>query len=308
MAPNDLAAVFDETPRMEFGASLVRTLIAGQFPQWADLPVVPVEPQGWCNRTFRLGETMSVRLPSAHRYVRQVEKEHRFLPALAPKLPLPVPAPLAIGKPAGDYPWPWSVYGWLDGESALIAKVDDKNRFAEDLAGFLYALQAIDATDGPPAGVHNFFRGGSLAVYDAQTRDAVAALHGEIDAEAALAVWEAALASTWTQTPVWVHGDVAAGNLLVRDGLLRAVIDFGSLGVGDPACDLAICWAFLDGRSRATFRAALPLDEATWARGRGWALWKALITIAGAADRQSPAAAEARSVLDTVIASHFGNS
>lgn len=308
MAPNDLAAVFDETPRMEFGASLVRTLIAGQFPQWADLPVVPVEPQGWCNRTFRLGETMSVRLPSAHRYVRQVEKEYRFLPALAAKLPLPVPAPLAIGKPAGDYPWPWSVYGWLDGESALTSPVDDKSRFAEDLAGFLNALQAIDATDGPPAGVHNFFRGGSLAVYDAQTRDAVAALHGEIDAEAALAVWEAALVSTWTQTPVWVHGDVAAGNLLVRDARLCAVIDFGSLGVGDPACDLAICWTFLDGQSRATFRAALPLDEATWARGRGWALWKALITIAGAADRQSPAAAEARSVLDTVIASHFGGS
>jgi aminoglycoside phosphotransferase (APT) family kinase protein len=280
-------------------AAMVRRLVAAQFPAWADLPVEPVTPGGWDNRTFRLGDALSVRLPSAAWYAAQVAKEHRWLPALAPHLPLPIPAPLAQGQPTAEYPWPWSVYRWIAGEPATTGRITDLPRFATDLAGFLMALYAIDATGGPAAGTHNFWRGGPLAVYDEETRKAVKTLAGEIDARAARAVWDAALASTWEDEPVWVHGDVAVGNLLVSDGLLSAVIDFGSSGVGDPACDLVIAWTLLSGESRRVFRDSLPFDAPTWARGRGWALWKALITIA---DPESPHAPEARRVLAEVLA------
>jgi aminoglycoside phosphotransferase (APT) family kinase protein len=154
------------------------------------------------------------------------------------------------------------------------------NRFAADLAGFLAALHRVGAEDGPPPGKHNFFRGGPLTVYDAETRAAIETLGDRIDGAAATRVWEAALAATWDGAPVWVHGDVAEGNLLVADGALSAVIDFGGTGVGDPSCDTVIAWTFFSGPSRETFRAALPVDAGTWARGRGWALWKALIVLA----------------------------
>lgn len=285
--------------RDDIDAALVRRLIAAQFPAWADLPVEPVIPGGWDNRTFRLGDALSVRLPSAAWYAAQVAKEHRWLPVLAPQLPLPIPAPLAQGQPTTEYPWPWSVYRWLAGEPAASGFIADLSRFATDLAGFLVALYRIDASDGPAAGTHNFWRGGPLAVYDEETRQAVSTLAGEADGAAALAVWDAALASQWEAAPVWVHGDVAVGNLLVADGELSAVIDFGSSGVGDPACDLVIAWTLLSGESRRVFRASLPFDAGTWARGRGWTLWKALIT---AAEPENPHAPEARRVLAEVLA------
>ena len=288
-------------------ASLVRRLIAAQFPKWADLPVAPALPQGWDNRTFRLGEHMTVRLPSAERYAAQVEKEHEWLPKLAPHLPLPIPIPLAKGAPADGYPWRWSVYRWLEGETATIERIIDLRRFATDLAGFLTALQRIDPTGGPSPGRHNFFRGGPLTVYDAETKRALSALEGRIDTDAASSAWEAALAATWQGPPVWVHGDVAAGNLLVEEGRLSAVIDFGTSGVGDPACDLAIAWSFFREESHDAFRAAFDLDDATWARGLGWTLWKALITLAGRIDTNSSEAGEARRIIDEVLADHKHN-
>ena len=282
--------------------SLVRRLVAAQFPRWADLPLEPVELDGWDNTTFRLGEEMSVRLPSAAAYAPQVEKEHRWLPRLAPLLPLPIPVPLAKGKPGEGYPFAWSVYCWLDGEPATVGRIVDLVGFATTLAGFLTVLQRIDPAGGPPPGRHNFFRGGPLTVYDAETRQAIAALEGTIDANAATAAWEAALEATWHGPPVWLHGDVASGNLLVEGGRLSAVIDFGTSGVGDPSCDLAIAWTLFEGESRDAFRAALRLDDATWARGRGWALWKALITLAGHIDTDPLEAARARHVIDEVLA------
>jgi aminoglycoside phosphotransferase (APT) family kinase protein len=283
---------------------LVSRLIATQFPQWADLPIKPVKFGGWDNRTFHLGPHMTVRLPSAAAYSLQVEKEQRWLPRLAPLLPLPIPVPLAMGQPGEGFPWHWSVYQWLDGEIATIERIADRNEFATTLAQFLAALQRIDATDGPPPGSHNFYRGGSLTVYDGETRDALAALDGRIDTGAAAAVWEAALAATWRGPPVWVHGDVAAANLLVERGRLSAVIDFGSSAVGDPACDLYIAWTLFEAESRKAFRAALPLDDATWARGRGWTLWKALITLAALPGTNALAASEFRRVLDEVLVDH----
>jgi aminoglycoside phosphotransferase (APT) family kinase protein len=285
-------------------ASLVRRLIATQFPQWAHLPIRPVELGGWDNRTFHLGEEMTVRLPSAAAYSLQVEKEHRWLPRLAPNLPLPIPVPLAMGQPADGYPWHWSVYRWLDGEIATIEGIADLQQFARDLAHFLVTLYRIDPASGPPPGPHNFFRGGPLTVYDGETRQAIAALEGTIDTDAATAVWEEALAATWRGSPVWVHGDVAAGNLLVEKGRLSAVIDFGTSGVGDPACDLAIAWTLLAGESRETFRAALPLDDATWARGRGWTLWKGLITLAALPGTNADAVTASRRILDEVLSEH----
>jgi len=288
-------------PTLEIDTLLVRRLIAGQFPQWAELPVRPVAVGGWDNRTFHLGEQMSVRLPSGPAYALQVEKEQRWLPQLAPLLPLPIPVPLAMGRPAEGYPWCWSVYGWLEGEIAAMDRIADPIRFAKQLADFLVALQRIDATGGPPPGRHNWFRGAPLSVYDGETRRAIAVLDGEIDTDLATAAWEAALASTWQVDPVWVHGDVAAGNLLVTDGELSAVIDFGSSGAGDPACDLAIAWTLLEAKGREAFRAALPLDAGTWARGRGWTLWKGLIVLAEHLHTDPLKAAESRRVIEAVM-------
>lgn len=291
--------------KVNIDVSLVRRLVAAQLPRWADLPIKPVEVGGVDNRTFHLGEDMTVRLPSGPWYALQVEKEQRWLPKLAPLLPLPIPVPLAMGVPADGYPWHWSVYRWIEGETAASGRIADMRQFATELAEFLVALQRIDATGGPPPGRHNFFRGGPLAVYDAETRQAIAALEGKIDTDAAGKVWETALEATWRGSPVWFHGDVAWGNLLVdKGGRLCAVIDFGTSGVGDPSCDLAIAWTLFGGESRDAFRAALGLDEATWARGRGWTLWKALITLAGSIDTDPSEAGTARRVIDEVLADH----
>jgi aminoglycoside phosphotransferase (APT) family kinase protein len=291
--------------RVTIDAELARRLVAGQFPQWADLPVRPVAFGGWDNRTFHLGDRMTVRLPSATRYEAQVEKERLWLPKLAPHLPLPIPTPLAKGEPAEGYPWAWSIHRWIDGETAANATISDLPGFATALADFLAALQRIDATGGPAAGPHNFFRGGPLATYDAETRQAIAALEGRIDAGAVTAVWDAALAAQWRGPPVWVHGDVAPGNLLVDGGRLSAVIDFGCSGVGDPACDLAIAWTFFAGESREAFRAALPLDASTWARGRGWTLWKALIVMAALPGANPLGAETSLRIIEDLIMDHL---
>jgi aminoglycoside phosphotransferase (APT) family kinase protein len=290
--------------KADITAELVSRLVAAQFPQWAGLAVRPVEPGGWDNVTFRLGPGLSVRLPSADCYAEQVGKEHRWLPALAGRLPLPIPEPIARGAPGCGYPWPWSVYRWLEGEPATAGRVGNLSRFAAEVADFLAALYRIDPADGPPPGAHNFFRGGPLAVYHAETMEAIAALGDEVDAGRAAEVWQAALAAPWPGPPVWVHGDVSPENLLVAAGRLSAVIDFGCCAVGDPACDTAIAWTFFSGKSRRVFRARLPVDQATWARGRGWALWKALIVLVGAL-RDDPAdAAQTRQVIGEILADH----
>ncbi|MBP9231935.1 MAG: aminoglycoside phosphotransferase family protein, partial [Phenylobacterium sp.] len=260
------------------------------------------------NTTFHLGDEMSVRLPSHRAYVAQVEKEQAWLPRLAPHLPLPIPQPVGLGEPGEGYPWPWSIYRWIEGETASLDRIPDLPQFARDLAGFLRALQARDVTDGPEAGQHNFFRGGPLATYDDQTRQAIEDLGDSIDGAVALQIWEQALAADWSNPPVWLHGDLAAGNLLVREGKLSAVIDFGILGVGDPACDLAIAWTLLHGEARAAFREAMPLDEGTWARGRGWTIWKALIVAAGLPGSSEDEQARSRAIVVDLVGEHTTSS
>ncbi len=265
---------------MEIDTTLVRKLLRDQFPRWADLDVRPIEPVGWDNRSFRLGEELVARFPSDEAYASQVEKEYRWLPRLAPHLPSAIPTPIAMGAPGPGYPWCWSIYDWIDGDAASSSPRANPLLVATDLARFLGALQCIDQQGGPPPGTHNFHRGGDLRVYDDEVDRALAVLDGTIDRHAAGALWKKAVATRWRDEPVWIHGDVSPGNLLLRSGRLNAVIDFGNLGVGDPACDLAIAWNWFDVGARNEFRSALPLDEGTWLRGRAWALWKALIVAA----------------------------
>jgi len=278
---------------------LARRLVAAQFPQWSDLPVTAVELPGWDNTTFRLSEDMSVRLPGSDSYALQVDKEHRWLPFLGERLPVPIPVPLARGEPAADFCHPWSVYRWLPGRPAAVADVGDLRRLASDLAAFLRALYSIEPDGGPPPGEYNFERGAHVSVYDAEARRAIDELGDQIDGRLALETWEAALSSQWSGPPVWVHGDVAASNLLIQNGRLAAVIDFGCCAVGDPACDLVIAWTFFDPASRVMFRRSIGLDDATWARARGWALWKAAILLTN----EEPYL-PAREVLDAVLAEH----
>jgi aminoglycoside phosphotransferase (APT) family kinase protein len=280
---------------------VARRLIDSQFPRWSHLPVTAVRFDGWDNRTFRLGSELTIRLPSAQRYLQQVDKEQRWLPVLAPQLPLPIPTPVAKGEPDDEFPYPWSVYRWIEGEIASKAVIDDLPEFAVTVAGFLKALNALDATGGPEPGLHNFYRGGPLRTYEAETLEAVDRLGDEIPRQAVQRVWSDAMTTSWDREPVWLHGDVAATNLLVRDGRLAAVIDFGSCGVGDPACDAVIAWTFFSGPSRSRFRAALATDDATWSRARGWALWKALITLVGHLERDATEAARTRHELDEIL-------
>lgn len=290
--------------RPEITVSLVSDLISEQFPKWARLPIRPVESGGWDNRTFHLGEEMSVRLPSAERYASQVQKEQKWLPKLAPHLSIPIQEVLAIGQPSKNYPWNWSVCRWIEGENASTLGIDDLEQFAAQIAQFLNELYKIDAADGPLAGVHNFYRGSPPSVYDTETRAALSQLRDFIDVDAVTGVWEKAISSKWLHKPVWVHGDFSAGNILVKDGQLAAVIDFGSSGVGDPACDLAIAWTFLTKRSRQIFRSHMELDSDTWARARGWAIWKALITLAQAEDKICTDALKYQQVIDRVLEDH----
>ena len=261
-------------------AVLMRRLLAAQCPQWADLPIAAVASAGTDNALYRLGDDMVVRLPRIGWAVGQAEKEWRWLPILAPRLPLAVPLPLALGEPAEGYPWPWTICRWLAGENATADRIADPRWAALDLARFIAALQQIDATDGPPPGAHNSHRGERLANRDAATRRAITQVRDEFSADDMTAIWDAAIAApAWGRPPVWIHGDLQAGNLLATAGRLSAVIDWGCLGVGDPACDVMAAWLWLDAETRPVFRAALGVDDVTWTRARGWALTFGLIAL-----------------------------
>ena len=301
MSDDDVPDLGPVPTRFPATVDLVRRLVAAQFPRWAGLPVLPVATEGWDNRTFHLGAEMSVRLPSASPYSLAVEKEQRWLPVMAPQLPLQIPVPLAKGVPGEGYPYVWSVYRWLDGDTARRDNVADLTEFGAALADFLAALQGVDPAHGPGPGLHNWHRGGTLATYDALTQASLETLRDHCRTELAREIWQAARQSRWEGQPVWFHGDIAQGNLLVNDGVLTSVIDFGTCGVGDPACDLAVAWTLLTGESRAVFRSGLSVDDETWTRGRGWALWKTLATCAGALQSGGSELEDATYVLDQIF-------
>jgi aminoglycoside phosphotransferase (APT) family kinase protein len=285
--------------------ALVRRLLAAQFPQWSQLPIERCRSAGTDNAIYRLGDELCLRLPRIPAARGQVDKEQQWLPKLAPHLPLAIPAPLAMGTPAQGYPWNWSVYRWLEGENATIERIADPSEAATDLARFIAALRRIDPTGGPQPGRHNFFRGVPLALRDPFTRDAIDRLHGILDTGAATAAWEAALqAPAWQGAPVWIHGDLQSGNLLTQRGRLSAVIDFGGLAVGDPACDLIVAWNLFTGEARDAFRAALSVDDATWARGRGWALSTGLVALPYYLETNPVLAGISRRGIDEVLVDH----
>ncbi|MEU6084587.1 aminoglycoside phosphotransferase family protein [Streptomyces sp. NPDC047108] len=282
--------------------SLVRRLIAGQFPQWAGLPVEPFPSSGTVNAVYRLGDTMSVRLPRLERGAKDVETEDRWLRWLAPRLPVAVPAVLGKGVPAEGFPWNWSVHRWIDGDHPVAGRLTEPDLLARDLAGFVSALRRIDPAEGPAA-----YRGGPLNAEDEETRSALEQLRlrGTIDTDAATAAWEEALsAPRWSGPPVWLHADLMPANLLLRNGRLSAVIDFETMGVGDPASDLIPAWNLLPPGARDTFRTALAADDGTWARGRGWALSMALVQLPYYEDTNPVLATNARHVIDAVLADH----
>ena len=287
--------------KVDINVSLVSQLVAAQFPQWADLEIRPVEIDGHDNRTFHLGDEMSVRMPSHKRYVEHVRSEQEWLPKLAEHLPQPIPVPIGRGKPGPEYPWPWSVNKWIQGENASIECISDLSEFAKDVANFLNKLQTIDTTNAPLPGQDNFFRGGELSAYDPETRKCIEESKDIIDAQVATSIWESALTAKWEHSPAWIHGDIAVGNLLVQDGRLCGVIDFGQLAAGDPACDTTIAWTLFSGSSREAFRAKMKADEATWARGRGWGLWKALLQLRAHLVNNHQKAVEAKTVIMDIL-------
>ncbi len=285
----------DEIPT---DAQLVRRLLAAQFPEWSDLPITPVPSSGTDNALYRLGDEMVVRLPRIHWALNDIAKDFRWLPVLAPRLPVAIPTPLARGAPGEGYPAEWGVYRWLDGENPVAGRLEDAAGLATDAAGFIAALRRIERADAPAAS-----RGRPLAVRDADTRAAIAQLGASVDANAVSVAWEAARAApAWSGPPVWVHGDLLAGNLLVRQGRLTGVIDFSGTGVGDPACDLMVAWNLLPPEARSILRDELGVDDATWARARGLALSWALIALPYYEDTNPPFAASARHTLGEVLA------
>jgi|GEM_PF-50683 len=282
---------------------MVKKLIHTQFPEYEIFELKPVENQGWDNRTFRLGATLSVRMPSAKRYVAKVGLEQKWLPFLASKLSCVIPIPVAEGMPGSGYPWAWSIYKWIEGDTLDLDSVDDRvlDVLAVDIAMFLKELNGIDTTNGPVPGPHNFFRGGSLSVYTPETRSTIQNLSSYIDAEMAMGVWNLALDAAWDKRDVWVHGDMSRGNLLFKEGKLAAVIDFGGMAVGDPACDLTIAWTLFKGKSRLLFQERMNSDPSTWLRARGWALWKSLITFESMHNKKSEAAQKQLDLINELL-------
>ncbi|WP_329316756.1 aminoglycoside phosphotransferase family protein (plasmid) [Streptomyces sp. NBC_01278] len=265
-----MSSVKMHADEVDIDGPLVGRLVAAQFPQWADLEVRRVRSAGTDHTMYRLGQDMTVRLPRMPGAADQVDLEQRWLPRLAPHLPLAVPVPLGQGVPGEGYPFAWSVYRWLDGANLFDEPLTELHDAAAGLGRFVAALRRIDTAGAPRS-----FRGGPAGTADAGVRAAIRDLgaDGTLDAGAATAAWEAALrVPQWDGAPVWLHGDLLPGNLLARQGRLSAVIDFGGVGVGDPACDTMAAWTLLSADTREVFREASGVDDATWARGRGWAL------------------------------------
>ncbi|ANN21643.1 phosphotransferase [Amycolatopsis orientalis] len=280
---------------------LVRRLIAAQFPHWDGLPIERWPSGGTVNAMFRLGDDLVVRLPLGKSGAEDVALEQEWLPRIASLLPTSIPEVVGEGHAAEGYPWRWSVYRWLPGENPRAGALSRPRLLAEDLAEFVNAMRRITLPGAPRA-----YRGGPLVTLDAATRAAIERLRviqeENVDCDAIAALWEKALrASDRDGPPVWLHADLMPGNLLVDDGRLSAVIDFGCLGVGDPACDLFPAWNLLPAEERNVFRDALRVDDATWSRGRGRTLSQALIALPYYRKTNPTMADNARHVIRAVL-------
>jgi aminoglycoside phosphotransferase (APT) family kinase protein len=296
----------DREPEVCTDAALAKALVAGQFEQWARLPVARVDAVSTDNDMYRLGDYLALRLPRRQSAVAAIEKEHAWLPRLAPHLPLQVPLPIAKGEAAHGYPYPWSVVEWLEGAPLTAVDAKGNDDIARDLGGFIVALHDQDASAGPAAGAHNHGRGAPLVAFDREMRRRFASMSDMPDLGEMIAAWERGLAvQPWAGAPVWVHGDLKDSNLLFRNGALSGVLDWGLAGTGDPASDLAAGWSLFEGGGRAAFRAAVGVDDATWARGRAWALIEGVLSLSYYRARQDALAQAGRRVIDQVLADAY---
>ena len=295
--------------------ALVARLVASQFPDLGHLRVRAWPSTGTVNAIYRRGDPLTGRRPRLPRWAAALEREVAWLPMLAPRLSLKVPEPVAIGRPTREYPCAWAVYRWLDGvayaEGAVAdgavadgavadGAVADERAAADALARFVRELGALDPTGGPPAGR------APLSDLDADTRAAIEAARPFIDADAAHEAWSRALAAPpWGGAPSWIHGDLMRLNLLVVAGRLDAAIDFGAVGVGDPAMDLVAAWSVFGAEGRAAFRTALRddprIDAGTWARARGYALHQAALIVPYYAASNPAFAAEGARIVAEVV-------
>jgi aminoglycoside phosphotransferase (APT) family kinase protein len=276
---------------------LITKLLHRQFLQWSNLPLSPVQSDGTDNALYRLGTDMCIRLPRIPSAAEQVEKEHKWLPHLASQLPLAIPNILERGRPSEDYPWPWSICRWIEGENAATSQTIDLQQTAIDLANFIGDLHRIDSAGGPPSR-----RGFPLATQDKGVRSALKSLNSVIDTEVLTRIWEECLqAFPWDKPPVWIHGDLLPANLLIQEGKLSAIIDFGLMGTGDPACDLIPAWSLLTANTRDIFRMTVGVDDATWIRGQGWALSIALIILPYYWDMNPGLVAVGKRMIDEIL-------
>lgn len=283
---------------------LARELILEQFPEFAHMPISEVEKQGHDNRTYRLGNEMLIRMPTAAAYALKVPKEQELLPQLASHLTtVTIPVPIKMGAPSNNYPYPFSIYKWLPGKSInlRILNTEEMVQLAFNLAKFLKELQNITMVDGPGPGQHNWWRGDHVSVYDKGAQEQIAELAGVIDVDKALNFWKKACATRWNKPPVWIHGDFAIGNMLMHEGKLSAIIDFDGVAIGDPACDLVIAWTYLEGKARDIFISEMTLDSDTWLRARAWALWKATFELCQLKDTDSSEAELQKRIIGEVI-------
>lgn len=282
---------------VDIDAELVGRLLAAQFPQLTQLPIREVQPAGTVNAIYRLGDHLYARLPRVPWWARDLDREWQWLPKLAPQLSLQVPQPVGKGHPASSYPFTWAIYRWIDGQPYADELVDDEPQAARELARFVAQLRRMDPVGAP--------RGGRepLRELDAVTRTAISSARGVIDSDAATAAWERALqAPAWNGTPVWVHTDLLRPNLLVRDGRLCAVLDFGGAGVGDPAADVIAAWSVFGRTGRGVFRGALDVDDGTWNRARGFALHQAALIIPYYAETNPEFVAPAKRTVEEILA------
>jgi aminoglycoside phosphotransferase (APT) family kinase protein len=255
----------------------VGRLIAKQFPEWDGLPLAVLDRQGTDHVLFRLGDELLVRMPKIDWAADQAVTDARWLPRLAPNLPVRIPAPVGVGEPDEGFPWQWTVVPWIAGDNPGVSERSQPS-LAREVAAFVRALQAVDR-DGAPLKTGRS-RGTPLAPNDDAAQAALRELasHDDgIDLDAVARAWDDAVtAPVWDQPPVWIHSDIQPGNLILDGGRLAAVIDFGGLGLGDPAPDVAAAFWTFRGAARSTYRDELGYDDATWRRARGWALLPSL--------------------------------